>query len=64
LADDGRTAELTEAWPEIERLAECLLRGDSPIHLSNGQQLVLDESRDYEYWWDPNKPSVDDEDET
>lgn len=62
--DPGWHAELTRAWPEIKRLAEGLLRGDSPIHLSNKQQLILDQSRDYEYWWDPDKPTVDDEDET
>ena len=62
--EPGWHCELTKAWPEIERLAESLLKGDSPINLSNGQQLVLDESRDYEYWWDPNEPSVDDEEES
>jgi hypothetical protein len=61
--EPGWHAELTKALPEIERLAESLLRGDSPIHLSNGQQLIRDESRDYDFWWDPNKPTVDDEDE-
>jgi hypothetical protein len=62
--EPGWHCELMKAWPEIEGLAESLLKGDSPIRLSNGQQLVLDESRDYEYWWDPNEPSVDDEEES
>jgi len=45
--DPDWDCELTKAWPEIERLAESLLNGESPIDLSNGQRLVRDEDRDY-----------------
>jgi hypothetical protein len=45
--DPDWDCELTKAWPEIERLAESLLNGESPIDLSNGQLLVRDEDRDY-----------------
>jgi hypothetical protein len=38
---------LTKAWPEIERPAESLLNGESPIDLSDAQRLVRDEDRDY-----------------
>jgi hypothetical protein len=62
--EPGWHTELTKAWPELKHLAESLLRGDSRIHLSNGQDLVLDASRNYEYWWDPNEPTVDDEEES
>jgi hypothetical protein len=51
--------ELQQAWPEIERLAESLLKGESPIELGNGQQLIRDGWRDY--WSDPNAPSVEDD---
>jgi hypothetical protein len=57
-------AELTKAWPEIEHLAEALLKGETLIDLRNGQQLVLDENRDYKYWWDPDQPSIVDEEDT
>jgi hypothetical protein len=55
----GWDAELTTSWPEIARLAESLLRGESRIELSNGQVLIRDGRRDY--WSDPDAPSIDDD---
>jgi hypothetical protein len=52
--------KLRTAWSEIEALAESLLRGESPIALSNGQELVRDGQRDR--WFDPTAPDVDHDD--
>ncbi len=59
--DPGWDVELAEAWPEIEQLAKSLLNREQEIELSNGQRLVQ-KTRDY--WWDPDPPSVDDDEES
>jgi hypothetical protein len=56
----GWDAELGKAWPDIEHLAESLLRGDSHITLSNNRVLVRDGMR--EYWSDDDKPNIVDDD--
>jgi hypothetical protein len=40
--------KLTAAWTEIASLAESLLNGESPIKLSNEQELVR--FGDHDYW--------------
>lgn len=57
----GWDAELRRAGPEIDQLANSLLNREQEIELSNGQRLVQ-KMRDY--WWDPDPPSVDDEEES
>lgn len=56
----GWNAELDKAWPQIQHLAESLLRGESQIALSNGQVLVRDGER--QYWRDDEAPSIVDDD--
>jgi hypothetical protein len=56
--DPGWDAELTEAWPEIEQLANSLLDREPTIDLSNGQRLVQERQ---DYWRDPNPPTVEEE---
>jgi hypothetical protein len=53
-------AELEKVWPDIQHLAESLLRGDSHITLSNDRVLVRDGTRDY--WSDDDKPNIVDDD--
>lgn len=45
--------KLTAAWTEIASLAESMLNGESPITLSNGQELVR--FGDHDYWYDPGR---------
>jgi hypothetical protein len=54
--DPGWHDKLTAAWTEIANLAESLLNGESPIELSNGQEIVR--FGDHDYWYDPSR--VDD----
>ncbi|MBN7411160.1 hypothetical protein [Mycobacteroides abscessus] len=56
----GWDAELSKAWPDIQRLAESLLRGDSQITLSNNRVLVRDGTRNF--WSDDDKPDIVDDD--
>lgn len=48
--------KLTAAWTEIASLAQSLLNGETPITLSNGQELVRFDG--FDYWYDPHR--VDD----
>lgn len=56
--DEGWDAELTEAWPEMEQLANSVLDREPIIELSNGQRLV---QKRQGYWWDPDPPSLEEE---
>jgi hypothetical protein len=47
--DPSWQSELVAIWPEITQLAQSLLNGESPIDLSNGQRLLLDEDGG-DYW--------------
>jgi hypothetical protein len=51
--DPGWHDKLTAAWTEIASLAESLLNGESPITLSNGQELVR--FGDHDYWYGPGR---------
>jgi hypothetical protein len=45
--------KLSAAWTEIAGLAESLLNGETPITLSNGQELVRFDG--FDYWYDPDR---------